>query len=183
MDNLLPPDNVRKIIGCIADALRHLHARGIAHRDIKLANVLLKKDFTIKLADFGFAREAGGEEVMMQTYCGTPITMAPEILQGRPYDKKCDLWSLGVILFQLVFGKLPFPIDQGYVVFINKVTTERVKLPPQPKISNSLAELLYGCLERDQIKRLSIEEFLESGWMKEAPSNQTQQCEKNESVS
>jgi serine/threonine-protein kinase ULK/ATG1 len=120
---------------------------------------------------------------MMQTYCGTPITMAPEILQGRPYDKKCDLWSLGVILFQLVFGKLPFPIDQGYVVFINKVTTERVKLPPQPKISNPLAELLYGCLERDQIKRLSIEEFLESGWMKEAPSSQTQQCEKNESVS
>jgi serine/threonine protein kinase len=56
IDNLLPPDNVRKIIGCIAEAVRHLHARGIAHRDIKLANVLLKKDFTIKLADFGFAR-------------------------------------------------------------------------------------------------------------------------------
>jgi serine/threonine protein kinase len=77
IDNLLPADNVRKIIRCIADALRHLHAKGIAHRDIKLANVLLKKDFTIKLADFGFARESNNEEVMMRTYCGTPITMAP----------------------------------------------------------------------------------------------------------
>lgn len=77
MDNLLPPENVRKIIRCIADAISLLHARGIAHRDIKLANVLLKKDFTIKLADFGFARESNNEEVMMKTYCGTPITMAP----------------------------------------------------------------------------------------------------------
>lgn len=122
MDNLLPADNVRKIVRCIAEAISHLHVKGIAHRDIKLANVLLKKDFTIKLADFGFARESGQEEDMMRTYCGTPITMAPEILQGKPYDKKCDIWSLGVILFQLVYGKLPFPIDQGYVVFINKVT-------------------------------------------------------------
>ncbi len=167
IENLLPPDNVRKIIKCIGEAVRHLHARGIAHRDIKLANVLLKKDFTIKLADFGFAREAGGEEVMMQTYCGTPITMAPEILQGRPYDKKCDIWSMGVILFQLVFGRLPFPIDKGYVVFINKVTTERVKLPTSPPIAESLMELLFGCLERDQIKRYSIEEFLDCRWMKE----------------
>lgn len=157
---------MRKIVKCIGEALRHLHARGIAHRDIKLANVLLKKDFTIKLADFGFAREAGGEEVMMQTYCGTPITMAPEILQGRPYDKKCDIWSMGVILFQLVFGRLPFPIDKGYVVFINKVTTERVKIPTSPSISDRLVELLYACLERDQIKRYSIEEFLDSQWMK-----------------
>jgi serine/threonine-protein kinase ULK/ATG1 len=83
----------------------------------------LKKDFTIKLADFGFAKETNSEEIMMSTYCGTPITMAPEILKGKPYDKKCDLWSLGVILFQLTFGKLPFPIDKGYAVFIEKVTT------------------------------------------------------------
>lgn len=72
---------------------------------------------------------------MMRTYCGTPITMAPEILQGHPYDKKCDIWSLGVILFQLVFGKLPFPPEQGFPAFVNKVTTERVRLPISPKIA------------------------------------------------
>lgn len=101
----------------------HIHSKGIAHRDLKLANILLKKDLTIKLADFGFAKEQSStEEVMMKTYCGTPITMAPEILKGKPYDKKCDLWSLGVILFQLIYGKLPFPINQGYLTFIEKVT-------------------------------------------------------------
>ncbi len=79
MDNLLHPDYVKKIIRCIAYALQHLHQKGIAHRDIKLPNILLKKDFTIKLADLGFAKEVNNE-VMMKTYCGTPITMAPEIL-------------------------------------------------------------------------------------------------------
>ena len=123
---------MRKIIKCIGQAVQHLHSMGIAHRDIKLANVLLKKDLTIKLADFGFAKEESTEEVMMKTYCGTPITMAPEILKGKPYDKKCDIWSLGVILFQLVFGKLPFPIDQGYAVFLEKVTMEQVKIPTSP---------------------------------------------------
>ncbi len=60
--------------------------------------------------------------------------MAPEILLGKPYDKKCDIWSLGVILFQLIFGKLPFPVDQGYLVFVSKVTNERVKIPNSPTI-------------------------------------------------
>lgn len=74
---MLALENVKKIIRCIGQAVSHLHSRGIAHRDIKLANILLKRDFTIKLADFGFARESTTEEVMMKTYCGTPITMAP----------------------------------------------------------------------------------------------------------
>lgn len=130
--SLLSLNSVKKIISCIGQAVQHLHSLGIAHRDLKLANVLLKKDFTIKLADFGFAKETNSEEVFMKTYCGTPITMAPEILKGKPYDKKCDVWSLGVILFQLIFGKLPFPIDQGYGVFLEKVTTEKVKIPANP---------------------------------------------------
>jgi len=62
---------------CIGEAIMHIHSKGIAHRDLKLANILIKKDLTIKLADFGFAKEQTTEEVMMKTYCGTPITMAP----------------------------------------------------------------------------------------------------------
>ena len=111
---------------------------------------------------------------MMKTYCGTPITMAPEILLGRPYDKKCDVWSLGVILFQLLFGRLPFPIDQGYVEFINKVTNQPVVLPQQHAISPSLREIILGTLERDQAKRFSIEDVLESAWMCETAN--TENC-------
>jgi serine/threonine protein kinase len=83
-------------------------------------------------------------------------------MEGKTYDKKCDVWSLGVILFQLAFGKLPFPIDQGQVVFIKKVTTERVEMPTSLKVPNSLADLIFRALERDPVKRCSVEEFLSS---------------------
>ncbi len=91
------------------------------HRDIKLANILLKKEhasLVIKLADFGFAKEVNESEIMLKTYCGTPITMAPEIFQSEYYDKKCDIWSLGVIMYQLVYGKLPFSTSDGYNKFV-----------------------------------------------------------------
>jgi serine/threonine-protein kinase ULK/ATG1 len=106
----VPEETAQRIIYCIADAVGLIHSKGIAHRDIKLANILLKNDFQIKLADFGFAK-VFHENVLMETYCGTPITMAPEILLSLPYDKKCDVWSLGIILFQLVYGRLPFSIS------------------------------------------------------------------------
>ena len=117
----IPEETAQRIIYCIADAVFLIHSRGIAHRDIKLANILLKKDYKIKLADFGFAKTYS-DNLLMETYCGTPITMAPEILQKRPYDKKCDIWSLGIILFQLVYGRLPFSIRDGLSSFIESVT-------------------------------------------------------------
>ena len=101
----------------------------------------------------------------MKTYCGTPITMAPQILKGKPYDKKCDIWSLGVILFQLIYGKLPFPIDQGFTVFLEKVTTEKVKIPVSPAIPESLEELIYGCLATNQANRYDIDQFMNNKWM------------------
>ncbi len=76
---------------------------------------------------------------------------------------------MGVILFQLTFGKLPFPIDQGYAVFADKVANEKVKIPATPEIPKSLIDLIYSCLEANQTKRHSIDEFLQSPWMKEQP--------------
>lgn len=84
----------------------------IVHRDIKLANILLTKDFTIKLSDFGFAKNTHSE-VLMETYCGTPMNMAPEILLRQQYSLKCDIWSLGVVTYQLAYGKLPFSPGKG----------------------------------------------------------------------
>lgn len=80
----------------------------VVHRDLKLANILISEDFTIKLADFGFAKQAGPDNVL-ESYCGTPLTMAPEILKNQyKYSAKCDMWSLGVILYQMVCGIAPF---------------------------------------------------------------------------
>ena len=70
--------------------------KGIVHRDLKLANILLGKGYEPKLCDFGFAR---AQDDHMESFLGTPVTMAPEILLGKAYDKKCDLWSIGVIIY------------------------------------------------------------------------------------
>ena len=112
---------MQEIIYKIADAVSLVHSKGIAHRDIKLANILMKENYAIKLADFGFARETDSS-LYMKTYCGSPITMAPEIMLSKPYDKKVDIWSLGVICFQLIYGKLPFPTENGLQKFIEYVT-------------------------------------------------------------
>ena len=90
--------------------------------------------------------------------------MAPEIFLALPYDKKCDIWSLGVILFQLTFKKAPFPLDQGLAGLIDKITNHQIQLPNYPNIPASLANLILSCLEKNQSKRITIEEFLGSLW-------------------
>ena len=76
------------------------------HRDLKLENVLINDAFGFKLADFGFSKD--NDSQLMVSFCGTPTAMAPEILKREPYDDRCDTWSLGVMLYEMVYGRLPF---------------------------------------------------------------------------
>ena len=85
----------------------------MVHRDLKLANIMIKEDFTIKLADFGFAKQMIDHDFLMQSFCGTPITMAPEILRHEKYDSRCDIWSLGVMIFQMLYGRPPYIPEKG----------------------------------------------------------------------
>lgn len=97
----------------LCDAVRYLHDLNITHRDLKLENLLLDKNFSIKLCDFGFVK---GDclQSMSQTYCGSKSYAAPEILKGEPYDpKKADMWAIGVILYIFVTGKMPFDESRG----------------------------------------------------------------------
>jgi len=93
----------------ILDATSYLHHEGIAHRDLKPENLLLieKGKNEIKVSDFGLAALCG-EDVLMKQCCGSPGYVAPEVLAGKGYDKKCDLWSAGVILYILLCGYPPF---------------------------------------------------------------------------
>lgn len=79
----------------------------IIHRDIKPANILIKQG-VFKIADFGFARQVDNNNDLMMSIAGTPFYMAPQVLLHEPYSSKCDVWSLGMIAYELLFGKLPF---------------------------------------------------------------------------
>ena len=79
-----------------------MHSKNILHRDIKTQNIFITKDGILKLGDFGISRELESRDQKAATSCGTPIVMSPEVCLGLPYDTKADVWSLGVILYELI---------------------------------------------------------------------------------
>lgn len=105
---LLPPPVAVIATARVADALAHAHRLGIVHRDVKPANVLVDLPADrVLLADFGIAAIGGGERTQTGVLLGTPAYMAPELLAGQRPDARCDLYALGVVLFQLLTGELP----------------------------------------------------------------------------
>ncbi|MFN7975417.1 MAG: protein kinase [Acidobacteriota bacterium] len=105
----LPPEQVQEIALGLARALEAAHARGIVHRDVKPSNILLAVDGTVKLTDIGIARTAGDQITREGTVVGTPTYLAPEQLVGNaPLDGRADLFSLGIVLYQLLSGRHPF---------------------------------------------------------------------------
>lgn len=106
----------------ICSALHELLRNNIAHRDLKLANLLITEDYKVKLADFGLSNEATSD-ALLKTICGSPLTMAPELLDNKPYRKEnCDTWSLGIIVYQMLFGEAPWlPADSSAINVIKSL--------------------------------------------------------------
>ncbi|NXV45515.1 TSSK1 kinase, partial [Uria aalge] len=97
----------------LASAIKHCHDLDIAHRDLKCENILLDENLNIKLSDFGFSkslsRDENGKTILSKTFCGSAAYAAPEVLQGIPCDPRIsDIWSLGVILYTMVYALMPF---------------------------------------------------------------------------
>ena len=110
-DNLLPVAQTLDIVAKVADALDYAHAQGIVHRDIKPANIMLMKDGTPKVTDFGIARITASSKTQTGVVLGTPSYMSPEQLAGTKVDGRSDLFSLGVVLYELLTGEKPFQGD------------------------------------------------------------------------
>ncbi|KAK4186310.1 hypothetical protein QBC35DRAFT_274306 [Podospora australis] len=112
----LPVDKVQKTFTQLVGAVCYVHQQNCVHRDLKLENILLDKNENVKLCDFGFTREYEGKANYLQTFCGTICYSAPEMLKGEKYaGEKVDVWSLGVILYALLCGELPFDDDDDSV--------------------------------------------------------------------
>ena len=151
-DGSLPEPEVRAIACQLVSALQYLHARNIVHRDMKPQNILIGANRRVKIADFGFARRAT-ESMVMTSIKGTPLYMAPEVVQEKPYNHTADLWSLGVILFELFVGRPPFYTDNIYTL-LRHIVKDPVSYPDviQPQFQH----FLNGLLQKEPAKR--------SGW-------------------
>lgn len=129
----LPPHEVQRI-GCeLARALEYAHRRGIVHRDIKTANAMITLDSKVKLMDFGIAKSAGGIRTMTGSLLGTPEYMAPEQARSGKVSPQSDIYSLGVLLYEIATGRLPFTGDEPFAVALQHLSEE----PPRPREVNA----------------------------------------------
>jgi len=108
------------VMGNILQGLTHMHERGLVHRDVKSENVLLTTCGVAKLADFGLSARLT-DSIAMQKRCGTPGYVAPEVILGKKYGVKCDIFSSGVLLYFVISGRMLFRADKGETVMNNTV--------------------------------------------------------------
>jgi len=161
-------EEARRVMEKLAEALVYCHSQGIVHRDLKPENLLYESeadDATIKIADFGLAKLVS-EADMMATACGTPGYVAPEILCGTPYDEKCDMWSLGVILYILLCGFPPF-YDENNAELFAQIKSGNFDYPSPywDDVSAGARSLIDGLLVVDPAARLSAAEVLQHPWV------------------
>ncbi|KAL2176502.1 uncharacterized protein P884DRAFT_244908 [Thermothelomyces heterothallicus CBS 202.75] len=167
----LPVEKVQKIFTQLVGAVSYVHRQSCVHRDLKLENILLDKHENVKLCDFGFTREYEGKANYLQTFCGTICYSAPEMLKGEKYaGEKVDVWSLGVILYALLCGELPFDDDD------DKVTRDKI-LNHEPHYPDHIPpdalSLLKSLLSKRPLLRPTLPEILAHPFLAEyAPQQQ-----------
>ncbi|OWF38998.1 CBL-interacting protein kinase 10-like [Mizuhopecten yessoensis] len=160
LDRLSEPD-ARRIFKQLLDIVNYLHENGVCHRDIKCENILLDDCYNIKLADFGFARRFP-ENRMVGTRCGSYVYTAPEVLTESKYDAvKSDIWSMGICLYAMLCGRLPYRDDDLAVLLF--AMQERLKF--HKHVSRDCRDLLRAMLSYDPRKRPAISSIMKTNWM------------------
>lgn len=145
----------------IIDGLCYIHSKFIAHRDIKLDNILLDGKGNVKIADFGVSKQCQKGQLRMTEQCGTPAYIAPEILKDKGYTFSVDLWSAGVVLFAMLYGTVPFKANN--MEELHKLIVKG-KYVLKDDISIEARNLLRGLLEVNPEKRLTIKQIYRHKW-------------------
>jgi serine/threonine-protein kinase len=152
--NLLPLDRVIPTLATVAEALDYAHQHGVVHRDIKPANIMLTKDETVKVMDFGIAKMASSSRTQTDMVLGTPTYMSPEQIAGKLVDGRTDIFSLGVVMFELLTGRPPFMADNVSALLFAiahtpcpSLATFRSDLPPV------IQQVLDRALQKDPVQR------------------------------
>jgi eukaryotic-like serine/threonine-protein kinase len=153
----LPAERAVRIALGICEALEYIHGKGVVHRDLKPENIMVDADDHIKLIDFGIAASAGARRLTFSKFSstlGTPDYISPEQVRGKRGDGRCDVYALGVILYEMLTGKMPFEGPNPFAVMNGRLLNHPI--PPReanPEISPEMQEIIYRALERDPAKR------------------------------
>ena len=150
----------KKYMRQLSQGLEYLLNNNILHRDLKPQNILLTDEFNIKITDFGFARKFE-KNYIFNTLCGSPMYMAPEIINKRDYTYKSDLWSVGIIMYEMLHGYTPYKVNNflELLTFVNK-NDILIKIEITPGCRN----LLLSLLKKNHNERLDWDDFFNHPW-------------------
>jgi len=157
----LPEEDAKKIFKQIIEGLNYLHQRNVAHRDMKLENLLIDSDLNVKIIDFGFSIE-NPKDKTMNVFCGTPSYMAPELASKKDYyGHSTDIWAAGILLYVILAGYFPFK-DPNEKELFRKIT--RGQYDFSSHMSEDAKSLIKKMLRMNPLERVSAEEILQDKW-------------------
>jgi serine/threonine protein kinase len=166
----LAEDEAKSLLLQLLDALGYVHSMDVVHRDLKPENILFDQYGHIKISDFGLARFCP-PDALCHTPCGSPCYASPELLSGRPYDARLnDIWSVGVILFAMVSGELPWTKRNQSELFA-QIRRGEYEVPSY--VSRQCADLIRRLLTVDVVSRISLPEAIEHPWLDGVALQQT----------
>lgn len=164
----IPEEEAKSIYQQLVSAISYCHSKGIVHRDIKCENLLFDSNNVLKIIDFGFARQYDsrlGRSKMSETYCGSYSYACPEILRGQPYDPRhADVWASGVVLYAMVFGRLPFD-DTSFTKLLKQVFS---KINFSTKGLQPVGDACKSCILRILTPhvKMTFQQIMEDPWLK-----------------
>lgn len=160
----VPEEECRQLYGDIVNGYRGLRELKVVHRDLKPKNILMSKGVW-KIADFGFAKKVDTtKSLSLSTVVGTPLYAAPQILnEAKAYTDKCDIWSLGIMIYESLYGIFPWT-GMTQRQLLEAIQTQKLKFPSKPEVSQELKDLISKMLIEDEKKRISWEELLAFNW-------------------
>nr|XP_058959752.1 testis-specific serine/threonine-protein kinase 3-like [Pocillopora verrucosa] len=167
----LTENEAKAMFKSIVDGVLYCHKKGVTHRDLKLENILLSEENEPIVTDFGFARYIGAasdQRTRSRTFCGSYAYVAPEILQGIPYDGMAsDVWSLGVVLYTLLCGSFPFD-DSNPKTLLQETTSGELEYPTHASdLSDQTKDLIKKMLSANVRERITLAEVMDHPWLQE----------------
>ncbi len=152
--NLLALEKVISILATVAEAMDYAHQQGVVHRDIKPANIMLTTDKVVKIMDFGIAKMATSSKTQTNIVLGTPVYMSPEQIAGKKVDGRSDIFSLAVVMFELLTGRPPFIADNVSALLFAIAHTPHLSVKAiRPDLPSAIKEVLDRALQKDPVHR------------------------------